>query len=265
VTKDSASPVRVTVLGLGEAGAALAADLVAHGASVFGWDPDTSRTVPGVERTSQPGAAVAAAEVVLSVNSQAAAVEAAREVCPALTAAHLYADLNTTSAVVKRAVAAATAPSGAAFADVALLAPVPGRGVRTPCLASGPGRRRFAEVFAPMGMPIEMLGEEPGEAATRKLLRSIFMKGLAAAVIESLATAAAAGCEDWLRAEIGATLAGADAGLVDRLVSGSVTHARRRIDEMEAAAALELDLDLEPYVAVAAADVLRKLAQAADR
>jgi 3-hydroxyisobutyrate dehydrogenase-like beta-hydroxyacid dehydrogenase len=253
------SPVRVTLLGLGEAGAALAADLGSNGATVFGWDPDTSRSVPGVERTSTPCAAVAAAEIVLSVNSQSAAVEAAREVCRVLTAGHLYADMNTTSAAVKRAVAAAVEPSGAAFADVAMLAPVPGEGLRTPCLVSGPGAGRFAAVFAPMGMPVEVLGDQPGEAATRKLLRSIFMKGLAAAVIESLTAARAAGCEDWLHAEIGATLMSADAGLVDRLVTGSTTHARRRIAEMEAAAALELDLDLEPYVAVAAADVLRKL------
>lgn len=253
------NPVRVTLLGLGEAGAALAADLGTHGARVFGWDPDTTRSVAGVERTSTPCAAAAAADIVLSVNSQSAAVEAAREVCRVLTPAHLYADLNTTSAVVKRAVAAAVEPSGAAFADVALLAPVPGRGLRTPCLASGPGAAGFAAAFEPMGMPVEILGDQPGEAATRKLLRSIFMKGLAAAVIESLAAARAAGCEDWLAGEIGATLATADAGLVDRLVTGSTTHARRRIAEMEAAAALELDLDLEPYVAVAAADVLRKL------
>jgi 3-hydroxyisobutyrate dehydrogenase-like beta-hydroxyacid dehydrogenase len=258
------NPVRITLLGLGEAGAALAADLGSHGARVFGWDPDTTRSVSGVERTSTPCAAAAASEIVLSVNSQSAAVEAAREVCRVLTPAHLYADLNTSSAVVKRAVAAAVEPSGAAFADVALLAPVPGRGLRTPCLVSGPGAARFAAAFEPMGMPVEILGDQPGEAATRKLLRSIFMKGLAAAVIESLAAARAAGCEDWLAGEIGATLTAADAGLVDRLVTGSTTHARRRIAEMEAAAALELDLDLAPYVAVAAADVLRKLLQSAE-
>ena len=47
-----------------------------------------------------------------------------------------------------------------------------------------------------------MLGEQPGDAAGMKLLRSIFMKGLAAIAIESLEAAKAAGVEDRVRADI---------------------------------------------------------------
>ena len=252
------SPV-VALLGLGEAGGAIAADLVAQGVVTCGWDPDPARAVAGVERASSPAEAAARAGVVLSVNAQAAAVPAALAVANSLTADHLYADLNTTSAGVKRQVAAVLAPSGAAFADVALLAPVPGRGVRTPCLVSGSGAERFADVFRAFGMPVEVLGPVPGDAATRKLLRSVFMKGLAAAVIESLSAAELAGCEPWLRAQIVSVLTAADEGLVDRLVTGSRQHARRRVDEMDAAAAAVAELGLEPHVAEAAAAVLRSL------
>jgi 3-hydroxyisobutyrate dehydrogenase-like beta-hydroxyacid dehydrogenase len=253
------SPI-VALLGLGEAGGAIAADLVAQGVVTRGWDPDPDRTVAGAERSSSPGDAVAQADVVLSVNAQAVAVSAAEGVVGVLTAEHLYADLNTTSAEVKRQVAAAIAPSGAAFVDVALLSPVPGNGVRTPCLVSGAGADRFAQVFGALGMPVESIGGLPGDAATRKLLRSVFMKGLAAAVIESLSAAELAGCEPWLRAQIVSVLSGADASLVDRLVEGSKQHARRRIGEMDAAAAVVADLGLEPHVALAAAAVLRSLA-----
>ena len=78
-------------------------------------------------------------------------------------------------------------------------------------------------------MPVEVLGEEPGAAANRKLLRSVFMKGLAAVVLESLRAARAAGCEEWMREEIGAVLTGADAALVDRLVTGSRATPTRRM------------------------------------
>jgi 3-hydroxyisobutyrate dehydrogenase-like beta-hydroxyacid dehydrogenase len=253
--------VVVALLGLGEAGGAIAADLVACGVVTRGWDPDPTRAVEGVERASSPGEAVANADVVLSVNAQAAAVSAARSVAGSLTARHLYADLNTTSAEIKRQVAAAIAPTGAAFVDVALLAPVPGNGVRTPCLASGPGAARFEAIFRDFGMPVETLGDVPGDAATRKLLRSIFTKGLAAAIIESLSAAEIAGCEPWLRAQIVSVLTAADQDLVDRLVRGSRQHARRRVDEMAAAAAVVADLGLEPRIAMAAADVLRALAE----
>jgi len=246
----------VALLGLGEAGAALAADLVAAGVETRGWDPDERRAVDGVVRAESAVDAVSGAGVVLSVNGQSAALAAAQSVIVALGPAQLYADLNTTSAGVKREVAAAVAPSGALFADVALLAPVPGNGLRTPALVSGPGAQRFAEVFAPLGMPVETLGDDPGEAATRKLLRSVFMKGLAAAAIESLGAAEAAGCEPWLREQILTVL---DEPLLDRLLSGSRQHAVRRVDEMEAASALVAELGLEPSVARAAVQVLARL------
>ncbi len=253
------TPPVVAVLGLGEAGGAIALDLAAHGVPTLGWDIDAGRTVDGVERAASAAEAAAGADVVLSVNAQAAALPAAHSVAGALTARHLYADLNTTSAGVKREVAAVVESAGAVFADVGLLAPVPGNGLRTPCLVSGSGAARFAKVFGALGMPVEALGSDAGEAATRKLLRSVFMKGLAAAVLESLAAADAAGCAPWLHDEIVSTLAAADAALVDRLVEGSTLHARRRVEEMEAAAALVRELGLEPHVADAATQVLRSL------
>ncbi len=201
------------------------------------------------------------ADVVLSVNAQAVAVSVARSVAGSLTPAHLYADLNTTSAGVKRAVAETISASGAAFVDVALLSPVPGRGLRTPCVVSGAGAVRFAVLFGALGMPVESIGGLPGDAATRKLLRSVFMKGLAAAVIESLSAAERAGCEAWLRAQIASVI---EPSLIDRLVDGSGQHARRRVDEMEAAAAVVADLGLEPHVAQAATAVLRSLVDYAD-
>ena len=248
----------VALLGLGEAGSALAADLVAQGVRVWGWDPDPSRSVAGVEPLQEP-ADVAVAEIVLSVNSPSAALDAARDASQAMTAGHVYVDANTASARLKREVAAEIEPSGAAFVDAALLDPVPAGGIRTRCLASGPGADRFAEAFRAWGMPVQTLGGLPGDAATRKLLRSIVMKGLAAAVLESLSAARAAGCEEWMRGEIEALLDGADARLLDRLIIGSFTHAERRVGEMQAAASMEAELGVEPYVALAAAAVLREL------
>jgi 3-hydroxyisobutyrate dehydrogenase-like beta-hydroxyacid dehydrogenase len=141
---------------------------------------------------------------------------------------------------------------------------VPGRGIRTPALASGEGAERYAEIMSAFGAPVDVVGAEPGDAAARKLLRSVFMKGLAASVIESLAASEAAGCADWLLADIAATLRDADESLVDRLVDGSTQHAVRRTAEMEAAAGLLRELGVEPRVAQAAADVLRDLARGQD-
>ena len=85
------------------------------------------------------------------------------------------------------------------------------------------------------------------------------MKGLAAAIVESLEAADAAGCGDWLRQEVVSTLESADEALVDRLVDGSRRHAARRVDEMDAACELLRDLGVETRIAAAAAAQLADL------
>ncbi len=252
--------LRVAVLGLGEAGGRIASDLAAAGADVRGWDPDPSRQVDGIRLGPGAAATVGETDVVLSVNSPAAALAAARECLPGLASGTLYADLNSASPRMKMAVAEVVGGAGALFADVALMSPVPGHGLRTPMFVSGPGATAFAERFGALGAPVDVVGTEPGAAAARKLLRSVFMKGLAAACLESLQAAAAAGCEPWLRAEISSVLATADATLLERLLAGSRLHAPRRVEEMDAAGELLRELGVEPRVTAAAAATLAGLA-----
>lgn len=249
----------VALLGLGEAGSAFARDLVAAGVPTAGWDPAPGRSVPGLRYARDTVDAVAEAELVLSLNSASVAVSVAESVAPSLSRGCLFADLNTASVQAKREVAGVVRSVGASFADVALLSPVPGRGIRTPSLVSGDGAERYAGMLRSFGAQVEVVGADPGAAAARKLLRSVFMKGLAASLLESLAAAEAAGCAGWLRADIAATLRDADESLVDRLVEGTTRHAVRRIAEMEAAAELLRELGIEPHIAQAATDVLRDM------
>jgi 3-hydroxyisobutyrate dehydrogenase-like beta-hydroxyacid dehydrogenase len=248
----------VALLGLGEAGSRLAGDLLEAGVEVRAFDPE-GRDVDGVVRAPDSEAAVAGADVVLSLNSAAAALGAATAALPALSQGSVYADLNTASPELKREVSVLVEKAGARFADVALLGAVPATGIRTSALASGTGARAFADALMPLGMPVEIVSELPGDAATLKLLRSVFMKGIAAAAIESLEAAEAAGRRDWLEGQLAAILG---EPLLQRLVEGSRKHAARRVDEMEAARDLLLTLGIEPRVATASASVLAALAAA---
>jgi 3-hydroxyisobutyrate dehydrogenase-like beta-hydroxyacid dehydrogenase len=250
-------PLEVAVLGLGEAGGAIGSGLAAAGCVVRGWDPRPNAAAKGVERAHDPADAVAGAGLVLGLTAAANALEAARSVAPSLAAGQVYADLNTAAPSLKREIAEVVARSGAAFADVALLGPVPGRGAATPAIASGAGAERFAELVRPLGMPVEVVGSEPGDAAGLKLVRSVFMKGLAASAFESVEAATAQGADTWLRREIAEVIG---APLLERLLSGSVTHAERRHDEMVAASAYLEELGVEPRVSRAAAGWLAALA-----
>lgn len=249
----------VAVLGLGEAGSALARDLVSAGVRVRGFDP-AGLDLDGVEVARQAAAAAGGADAVLSLNSAEAAAGAAAECAESLERGAVFADLNTASPSVKREVAEVVGRTGGSFADVALIGPVPGNGVRTPALASGPGAERFAQLFGALGMPVTVVGAEPGEAAARKLARSVFAKGLAASVGEALAAAERLGCEEWLYGELERTLTEADPELLRRLVEGSRRHAERRREEMAAAVAMLDELDVPPRIAAAAEEWLRSLA-----
>ncbi len=252
----------VAVLGLGEAGGRLAADLAAAGVEVRGYDPDRRRDLPSVSNAPDAAAATAGCDVVLSVNAARVALEAAEAALPALEQAMVYADLNTAPPALKRELADVVAGAGAVFADVALLGPVPERGLGAPVLASGAGARTFAELFAPLGMPVRVVSEEPGDAAALKLVRSVFMKGLAAAVVESMRAAEAVGYEEWLALEIEGMIG---RRYLDRALAGSRTHAARRVDEMEAARELLLELGVEPHIAAASAAQLADLAATKER
>jgi 3-hydroxyisobutyrate dehydrogenase-like beta-hydroxyacid dehydrogenase len=252
------APPAIAVLGLGEAGAAIATDIVAAGNRVLGFDP-VQPAPQGVEAHPHPADAAAPAKIILSVNSPAVALEVAQAVAPALQPEQLYADLNTAAPALKRALAAVVEARGAVFADVALMEPVPDWGVRTPALASGPGAERFAAAFELFGMPVTAVGPEPGAAAARKLARSVFMKGQAAAIGEALEAAERLGCADWLYKNIESSLTAADGRLLRRLVEGSRRHAGRRVDEMTAAVAMLDELEVEPRIAAASEAWLRSL------
>jgi 3-hydroxyisobutyrate dehydrogenase-like beta-hydroxyacid dehydrogenase len=246
----------VRMLGLGEAGGRIAAGLVARGVEVRGFDPAVASVPEGVLRADDPVSAVAGGSLVLAATTAATALAAAESVLPALDADAVYADMNTASPALKRELAALVEGSGARFADIGLLGPV--GGVDTPALASGAGAHAFAELMGPLGMPVEVVSERPGDAAEMKLLRSVFMKGLAGSVIESLEAARVAGHEAWLEREI-AEIVGEP--FMRRLLDGSERHAARRVDEMEAACELLVELGVEPRIARASASLLAGLAE----
>ena len=254
------APLRVALLGLGEAGAEIARDLVAAGADVRGYDPEVP-AVEGVAVRADEADAVRDADLVLSANSSHDALTALVHALPALRPGTLWADLNTASPGLKAALAE-TAGEAVQVLDVALMSPVPGKGLRTPMLVAGPAAQRYADLLSPLGAEVTVQPGPVGAAISRKLLRSVFYKGLAAAVVEALRGAEAAGCADWLRGNIAAELAGFDERTIDRLVDGTHTHARRRADEMAAATEQLGELGVQPRIAAAARDLLTELRDA---
>ena len=265
VTRGRHAPV-IAVLGLGEAGSVLARDLAAAGVRVRGYDPAVTAAEPIIDTASEAEAACGA-HLVLSVNSAKAAVDAFKAGLTAIRQDEsmrqdvLWADLNTASPGTKRQLAELAAEAGIAFADVAMMAPVPGCGLRVPMLASGIGAARYAAILGSLGADIEVLDGPAGLAASRKLLRSVFYKGMAASIVEALEAARAAGDERWLREHIAAELTASDVATMKRITDGTRKHAVRRTAEMEAAAEMLTELGVPPLMASASRALHERLAK----
>ena len=249
----------IAVLGFGEAGSLLAADLVAAGATVRGFDPKVPPP-PGVTGAGSDAEAVAGASLVLSVNSASDAVAALEASLTALDAGAVWADLNTAAPSVKRRLAEIGRDHGVRVTDIAMMAPVPGKGLRVPMLASGDAAEDTAATLRGFGADIAVLDGPAGLAATRKLLRSVFYKGMAASIVEALEAARAAGLEDWLSGHIAEDLARHDAATLARIVTGTRQHAVRRGHEMAAAAEMLTDLGVAPIMATASQHLHERLA-----
>lgn len=265
MTGASPAPLTIGVIGLGEAGRLIATDLAAAGAIVHGYDPAVAAApaleAAGVQLHTEPTGAVRGVDVVLSVNASAAAVAVATSCLPALSRAIVYADANTGSPDLKKQLAELVEPTGARFVDVALMTPVPGHGLLTPMLAAGSGAERFAALFGSVGATVEVVGVVPGDAAAKKLLRSLYAKGLAAVVIDALWAARALGHEDWLRHEIEADLDAAGSATVERLLTGTATHAGRRQLEVQEAIEMLAEVGHETILAPAAQRLIAQIAE----
>ncbi|MEV4008934.1 DUF1932 domain-containing protein [Nonomuraea angiospora] len=254
--------MRCAVIGLGEAGGVYAAALAAAGHEVLGYDPGDTPTPAGVTRTATPREAVEQAAYVLVLTGAAAAPSVAEQCLPHLAPGACYADFTSASPEVMERLGR-TVGERADFADVAILGPVPLHGHLVPLLASGPGAEAIARLVRPLGgsreVSVEVLDGPPGAAMARKLLRSVFMKGLASVVCEAVVAGRAAGDEDWIRVEIAKQLAGDGQAVIDRFLTGTRTHAVRRAMEMRDTGAYLDVLGVPAEMTRAAEQTLRRL------
>jgi 3-hydroxyisobutyrate dehydrogenase-like beta-hydroxyacid dehydrogenase len=191
-------PVKLAFLGFGGAGYGLTKGLKEAGLGpIYFYDRNWDQSPYGdviKKRAAETGAIlvktagelVKVSNFIISCVTGAVALPVARSVAPFLTPEHLYADVNTASPKVKEEVAGVIEKTGAAFVDVAMMGAIPAFLHRVPMLVSGKGAHRFKTALEPYGMNITEIGERPGQASAIKMLRSIFMKGLVALLLETL-------------------------------------------------------------------------------
>jgi 3-hydroxyisobutyrate dehydrogenase-like beta-hydroxyacid dehydrogenase len=191
--------------------------------------------------------------IIFSTVTSNAALDAAMQTAPFLTPEHVYADLNSVSPALKQQVGTVVDATGARFVEVAVMAPVAPHGHRVPMLLGGPAASAFAEMLAPFGMRLEVLGVSGiGAAAAVKMCRSIVVKGLEALICECVLGASRYGADEHVFESLNESFPGLDwKNLADYMVGRVVVHGERRAREMEEVADTLRAVGVDPIMAEA--------------
>lgn len=265
----------IAFIGFGEAARAFAAslrpvaplrvtayDILIHGDQAQG----LHAAAAGLDVTLKASAAeaISGAEIVFSAvtaGSAAAALEAAYggPVHP-----HVLCDINSVTAACKARNAARVRAAGAAYVDMAVMAPVHPAGHRTPVLLAG-DVAAVEPALRALDFRYDIAGPNPGDATAVKMVRSLFVKGLEALTVQTLAAAEASGCGERILASLDKSYPGLNlpvfaAYQFDRVV----THGRRRAEEVREVAQTLRDLGFAQGAALAegVADVQAAVAEA---
>ncbi len=254
----------IAILGLGEAGAHFANDLAEKGIQIRGYDPDVKRSLhPSVYLTNSNAEAAENADIILSVNLSTVSEEVAQEVFPVLNEKKIFAEMNTSSPQKKQKIYDLLKKTGVQYVDLAIMAPVPPKGIMTPFWVSGNGAQAFYGALKYLNLDIKVLGDDVGEASKLKLLRSIVYKGVAAVICEAIEAGQAFVLEPYIREQIKSIIGHEDDGLIDRFIEGSKTHAQRRMHEMGAVCEMLKSVGVQPFMSQAAYDNLNKILKSA--
>ena len=252
----------IGLIGAGEAGAAIAAGLhEEHDLEVLGFDARGDDAVvrrraadAGMRLLPDLRSLAAGSDVVICLTSAKVAVPIATEIAPFLEQRHIYADWNSASPEMKRAVAEAVRDSGARSVDGAVMAAVPPARHRVPVLLSGEGAHDLMTALEGLGMQLEVLGAEPGQASAVKMFRSLLVKGLEALLLECAVGAQAYGVTHRVLESMNGTLPTEDwPGLADYLLRRTTVHGERRAEELRQVARTLEDIDVVPFLAEAGA------------
>ena len=262
----------IGILGFGEAGRSWGGTLTGSDAvrlSAFDIQQSTDRVaefadaarscdaelVPDASALAQSCTTIICA--VTAANSLIAAQSLAADLNPGQT----FIDINSVAPGKKAETAKIVRASGAAYVDMAVMAPVHPRGHKTPVLVAGDLDDGMMAFLKTLGFDFDVIDGGPGAAAGIKMVRSLFVKGLEALTSLTLIAEQAAGCFERVHASLAASFPGLNwPDGANYLLERSATHGIRRAEEMVESAKTLADLDLPEASALA-----RDIAQVHDR
>lgn len=255
----------IAFIGFGEAGQAFAGGLGLTDGRVRAFDlkfdlPDEAAPiVAACERTGtvavpDVSSALDGAGLIFNLVPTDQTIAAATAAAPHLCQSMIWLDGSSSSPGRKREAAAIVAASGAAYIDMAIMAPVHPRLHRTPVLLSGPDAVTTLPLVEALGMHATLAGSRVGEASAIKMIRSVLIKGLEAVTAECFLAARKAGVDQAVLASLAASDPDVDwSARATYNVERMVRHGKRRAAELQEVVATLEELGLPARMSAATA------------
>ena len=255
----------VTLIGFGEVGQTLGADLLAAGAEVAAYyilfaneDSAPSRALSRipVRAAANPTDAVRDAELIVCAVTAASDLEAARSAAPGLAPGTFFMDVNSVSPGMKQACACVIEAAGGRYVEAAVMTPIAPKRVASAMLLGGPHTEEFVERAQALGFT----GAKPfskvlGQASATKMCRSVIIKGTEALLCESLLAERHYGVDKTVLDSLSDLLPVGDWEKLARyFISRTLEHGARRAEEMRESAKTVAEAGIEPLMTSATAE-----------
>ncbi len=263
---------RVSFIGFGEAGQAMAAGLREEGIErIAAWDilfPKAEGAKLkgagekiGVRLANSAADAVRETDMVISAVTAASSYEAAKSVEPHLKNNPLYLDINSVSPGRKQDTEKLLGGK-ARYLDIAVIAPIHPLKHKTPMLLSSPHAEAASPLLQELEMQVSIVGPQTGSAAAIKMIRSVMIKGIEALSLECFLAASRAGVLENVIVSLKNNYPGVDWGkAADYNLERMASHGERRAAEMEESAATLRELGLDPMMVEATVEHQRAMGE----
>lgn len=251
--------MKLGFIGFGEVGYEIGKGLVQEGLSeIYAFDPMQTNEKRGnfikerakaanITLLESAEAVAETCEIILAVVPGAFALDAAKKVLGKMAQGKVFVDLSTSLPSTKKEIDKLVAETGGKFADGALMASLAQTHHKVPILFSGSGSDQVINALKPYGMVMTKISETAGDAIAVKMVRSIYMKGVAALGAEMLEAANALKVDHLVLDSISETMnAKPFEEMNNFLVIASAWHAARQVHEMEDVTKMLRDIGVQP-------------------
>lgn len=172
-------------------------------------------------------------EIIFSAVPSNNAISVCKQLKSKINKKFIYIDVTASTPETQMQIQKELKDTNILFVDGAMLGPLSKFGHRVPIIVSGKGSRIFKNKMDLYNMNIEIVGDNAGEASSIKLIRSIFMKGIASLAIETLSLAEEMDVSKQVMKSLAETFEDKSfENSLNQIITGTAIHAKRRSYEL---------------------------------